>query len=103
MLASYVNSFGQNVVVLWEEFLASLQHHWKELVNTVNVYSPPCVASVKRGNTSRRREMNLMVSSMLVVPTVLVAPMMVTKFVVYFSVCISSTTQGSTTRIPKSQ
>ena len=43
-------------------------------------YSPPWLASVERVNTSRRREMILAVSSMLVVPM-----MINTLFVVYFS------------------
>ena len=48
-------------------------HVWpctgKKLTSIVK-YSPPCVASVKRGNTSRRREMNLVVFFTFVVPMI---------------------------------
>ena len=100
-------SFGQSVGVLWEEVLC-VGVLWEKILSQYSavysqlysplgrnlvlirilqcrIYSPPCIASVKGGNTSRRREMNLAVSSMFVVPNMNA----ITTFVVYFSVCIA--------------
>lgn len=55
----YVNHYAQ--YILGENIVFSILQ--------CSVYLPPCVALQERGNTSRRREMNLVASSMFVVPS----------------------------------
>ena len=52
-----------NIFDLGENVVFSVLHA------VYSVHLPPCVALEERGNTNRRREMNLVASSMSVVPS----------------------------------